>query len=62
MWNVSTVGGNGRNKPVAEAEAAGVKVPVEFAVLPPIVLDGISTDWVLRPGNDPLNHYAQLQL
>jgi hypothetical protein len=32
-------------------------VPVEFAVLPPIVLDRIATDWVLGPGNDLLTHY-----
>jgi len=25
----------------------GMNVPVEFALLPPIVLDSISTDWVL---------------
>lgn len=25
----------------------GVRVPVEFAVLPPIVLDSIATDWAL---------------
>ena len=36
----------------------GVNVPVEFALLPPIVLDRISTDWVLGPGNDLLTHYS----
>jgi hypothetical protein len=35
----------------------GVKVPKEFAVLPPMMLDRISTDWVLGPGNDLLTHY-----
>jgi hypothetical protein len=35
----------------------GVKVPKEFAVLPPMVLDRISTDWVLGPGNHLLTHY-----
>jgi nitroreductase len=34
-----------------------VKVPKEFAVLPPMVLDRIATDWVLGPGNDLLTHY-----
>jgi hypothetical protein len=34
-----------------------LEVPVEFAVLPPIVLDRIATDWVLGPGNDLLTHY-----
>lgn len=37
----------------------GVEVPVEFAVLPPIVLD--STDWVLGPGNDLLTHYIAIR-
>jgi hypothetical protein len=35
-----------------------LEVPVEFAVLPPIVLDRIATDWVLGPGNDLLTHYT----
>lgn len=35
----------------------GVRVPKKFAVLPPIVLDRISTDWVLGSGNDLLTHY-----
>ncbi|MCI2431568.1 hypothetical protein LM602_03290, partial [Candidatus Acetothermia bacterium] len=35
----------------------GVKVPKEFAVLPPMVLDRLSTDWVLGPGNHLLTHY-----
>jgi hypothetical protein len=33
-------------------------VPKEFALLPPIVLDRISTDWVLGPGNNLLTHYT----
>ncbi len=37
----------------------GVRVPKEFALLPPIVLDRISTDWVLGPGNDLLTHYTR---
>lgn len=36
----------------------GVKVAKEFALLPPIVLDRISTDWVLGPGNHLLTHYT----
>ncbi len=36
----------------------GVKVPPEFALLPPIVLDRISTGWTLHPGNDLLTHYT----
>ncbi len=31
-----------------------MQVPKEFAVLPLIVLDSISTDWVLGPGNNLL--------
>jgi len=34
-----------------------VRVPKEFALLPPILLDSISTDWVLGPGNHLLTHY-----
>lgn len=34
-----------------------VRVPQKFAVLPPIVLDRISTAWVLGPGNHLLPHY-----
>lgn len=33
-------------------------MPREFALLPPIVLDPISTDWVLGPGNNLLTHYS----
>ncbi len=37
----------------------GVRVSQTFAVLPPIVLDRISTDWVLGPGNNLLTHYTR---
>ncbi|MCI2429265.1 hypothetical protein LM604_01225, partial [Candidatus Acetothermia bacterium] len=40
----------------------GVKVPKEFAVLPPMVLDRLSTDWVLGPGNHLLTHYSRVWL
>ncbi len=36
----------------------GVPVPQQFALLPPILLDRISTGWVLGPGNDLLTHYT----
>ncbi len=36
----------------------GVRAPI--ALLPPIVLDRISTDWVLGPGNNLLTHYTFL--
>ena len=35
-----------------------MNVPKEFLLLPPIVLDRISTEWVLGPGNDLLTHYT----
>lgn len=35
----------------------GVEVPREFALFMPVILDRISTDWVLGPGNDLLAHY-----
>lgn len=35
----------------------GVEVPREFALMMPVILDRISTDWVLGPGNDLLAHY-----
>ncbi len=43
--------------PWQKLRGLGVKVPKEFAVLPPMVLDRISTDWVLDLGNDLLTHY-----
>jgi hypothetical protein len=36
-----------------------VKAPQEYALLPPIGLDRISTDSVLGPGNDLLTHYLR---
>lgn len=35
-----------------------MKVSKEFALLPPIVLDRISTDWAPGPGNNLLTHYT----
>ncbi len=39
-----------------------MKVPKEFALLPLILLDYISTDWVLGPGNNLLTHYKDYAL
>lgn len=38
----------------------GGRAPWTFAVLPPIVLDRISTDWLLGPGNHLLTHYKTI--
>ena len=54
--------GMGGVSPWRRLRELGVNVPVEFALLPPIVLDGISTDWVLGPGNDLLTHYTFILL
>ncbi len=54
----SGVGMDGQS-PWRKLRQLGVQVPAEFAVLPPIVLDSISTDWVLGPGNHLLPHYTQ---
>jgi transposase-like protein len=43
--------------PWAKLRELGVKTPKTFALLPPVVLDPISLDWVLHPGNDLLTHY-----
>ncbi len=37
----------------------GVNVPKEFALFLQIVLDCISTDWALGPGNNLLTHYIE---
>ncbi|MCL6546072.1 MAG: hypothetical protein K6T61_12655, partial [Bryobacteraceae bacterium] len=50
--------GMGGVSPWRKLRQLGVKVPVGFALLPPIVLDRISTDWVLGPGNNLLTHYS----
>ncbi len=51
--------GMGGVSPWRKLVQLGVKVPKEFALFPPIVLDRISTDWVLSPGNDLLTHYIR---
>jgi transposase len=50
--------GMGGVSPWRQLRELGVNVPKEFALLPPIVLDRISTDWVLGPGNNLLTHYT----
>jgi hypothetical protein len=49
--------GMGRGSPWRKLGESVVKVPAECALLPPILLDRISTDWALGLGNDPLIHY-----
>lgn len=47
-YNVERPGaGMDGKSPLEKLWELGVRVPKEFAVLPPIVLDRISTDWVL---------------
>ena len=53
----SGAGMDGRS-PWQKLRQLGVQAPVEFAMLPPIVLDRIATDWVLGPGNNLLTHYT----
>jgi transposase len=52
--------GMGGQSPWQKLQELRVGVPKEFALLPPILLDGISTDWVLGPGNNLLTHYTFL--
>jgi hypothetical protein len=33
-------------------------LPKEFALLPPVILDTISTSWLLETGNDLVAHYT----
>jgi transposase len=54
--------GMGGRSPWRTLRELGVKVPVEFALFPPIVLDRISTDWVLGPGNNLLTHYKRVRV
>ncbi len=49
--------GMGGVSPWRKLRELEVKVPVEFALLPLILLDHISTDWVLGLGNNLLTHY-----
>ena len=41
---------------------SGYNLPEEFALFPPVILDAISTDWLLQTGNDLLAQYNFLTL
>jgi len=43
--------------PFEKLKELGYDLPQGFAVFPPIMLDAISTDWLLETGNDLLAHY-----
>jgi len=36
----------------------GYNLPEEFAVFPPVVLDGFSVTWTLEGGNNILSYYT----
>lgn len=42
--------------PFEKLRRLGYDLPEEFALLPPVILDTISTDWLLRAGNNLLAH------
>jgi len=49
-------GMNGK-APFEKLKELGYDLPEEFTLLPPVILDTISTDWLLKTGNDLLAHY-----
>jgi len=52
-------GMNGK-APFEKLKELGYDLPEEFTLLPPVILDTISTDWLLKTGNDLLAHYTTL--
>ena len=45
--------------PFEKLKESGYDLPQEFAVLPPVTLDTISTNWLLETGNNLLAHYSE---
>jgi hypothetical protein len=45
--------------PFGKLKELGYDLPEEFALFPPLILDAISTDWLLETGNDLLAPYIQ---
>jgi len=43
--------------PFEKLRCLGYDLPQDFALFPPVILDIISTDWLLQTGNDLLAHY-----
>ncbi|MCL0093188.1 hypothetical protein M1N92_06030, partial [Dehalococcoidia bacterium] len=52
-------GMNGKT-PFEKLKDLSYDLPEEFALFPPVILDTISTDWLLETGNDLLAHYIDL--
>ena len=52
---------NGKT-PFERLRELGYILSEEFALFPPVILDTISTDWLLQTGNDLLAHYIVLAL
>ena len=51
--------GEGMNgeTPFEKLKELGYDLPEEFALFPPVILDSISTSWLVETGNDLLAHY-----
>ena len=47
--------------PFEKLTELGYDLPQEFALFPPVILDTISTTWLLETGNDLLAHYKKWQ-
>jgi len=52
-------GMDGRS-PFGKLKDLGYNLPEEFALMPPIILDNVSTFWAVRGGNDLLAPYRPL--
>lgn len=47
--------------PLEKVRESGYNLAKKFALLPPIILDDVSTFWAVRGGNDPLAPYNSLR-
>jgi len=47
--------------PFEKLKDLGYNLPEEFALLPPIILDDVSTFWAVRGGNNLLTPYTILR-
>jgi hypothetical protein len=50
-------GGMNGKTPFQKLKELSYDLPEEFALFPPLILDTISTNWLLETGNDLLAHY-----
>jgi len=48
--------------PLEKLKDLGYNLPEEFALLPPIILDDVSTFWAVRGGNNLLTPYILYSL